>query len=486
MPTLRNGKSTATESSAANGHTKHASDKEQLVILGSGWAGYAVMQKVDRSRYHVTMSASRWSFPDIRSLGRGHRLICSLFLLPRSQPCRVLCLHTAPVGSCRWYQRLQQRRRAGAAVSRSGPSVFRKSGLLRQVLILFACTQEYHQAYARKVDFKRKTIECSPAIGSEIRKQELNRRIDDDSDDAIKPAVSYPGQKLYTIDYDKLIIAVGCGTATFGIEGAEAHSFMLKTADDAQKIRTRILECFEIASQPTLTAKERKDILHFAVVGGGPTGKLTSGRLVVFVARALTLPTGVEFAGELHDFLTGDLEKAYPSLRPLAQMYAESVAHKTDWRLTLPFYSTIYDVAPGVLQGFDKSLSEFAAEKFKRQGVAIKCESHITRVCEDHLEIEEEGDVPFGMLVWNTGLAANPFIDSIKDLKKDEKTHVCVLLPPPTLRSELISLSKPADHKPPQCHDREGRGLRRRLLPRRLQRVGEKGAAYRPECVLSS
>lgn len=89
-------------------------------------------------------------------------------------------------------------------------------------------------------------------------------------------------------------------------------------------------------------------------------------------------------------------------------------------------FSTIYDVAPGVLQGFDKSLSEFAAEKFKRQGVAVKGESHITRVHEGHLEIKEEGNVPFGMLVWATGLEANPFINSIKELKKDEKTHVYV------------------------------------------------------------
>lgn len=89
---------------------------------------------------------------------------------------------------------------------------------------------------------------------------------------------------------------------------------------------------------------------------------------------------------------------------------------------------TIYDVAPGVLQGFDKSLSEFAAEKFKRQGVAVKGESHITRVHEGHLEVKEEGDVPFGLLVWATGLEANPLIESITELKKDDQTHVCVCL----------------------------------------------------------
>lgn len=143
----------------------------------------------------------------------------------------------------------------------------------------------------------------------------------------------------------------------------------------------------------------------------------------------MTFFAGVEFAGELHDFLTRDLAAAYPDLRPEARMFVASsflAVSRTRADRPSPVSSTIYDVAPGVLQGFDKSLSEFAAEKFKRQGVAVKGESHITRVHEGHLEIKEEGKVPFGMLVWATGLEANPFINSIKELKKDEKSHVYV------------------------------------------------------------
>lgn len=31
--------------------------------------------------------------------------------------------------------------------------------------------------------------------------------------------------------------------------------------------------------------------------------------------------------------------------------------------------------------------------------------------------------VPFGLLVWSTGLAPNPLVESIAELKHDEKTH---------------------------------------------------------------
>lgn len=34
--------------------------------------------------------------------------------------------------------------------------------------------------------------------------------------------------------------------------------------------------------------------------------------------------------------------------------------------------------------------------------------------------------VPFGMCVWSTGLAANPLLSSITELKKHDKTGSCV------------------------------------------------------------
>ena len=38
------------------------------------------------------------------------------------------------------------------------------------------------------------------------------------------------------------------------------------------------------------------------------------------------------------------------------------------------------------------------------------------------LHVKEQGDVPFGLLVWSTGLAPNPLIESITEVKKDKRT----------------------------------------------------------------
>lgn len=55
-----------------------------------------------------------------------------------------------------------------------------------------------------------------------------------------------------------------------------------------------MINLFERASLPSISVEEKKKLLSFVVVGGGPTG--------------------VEFAAELHDFVHEDLCKLYPSL----------------------------------------------------------------------------------------------------------------------------------------------------------------------------
>ncbi|KAF3958778.1 hypothetical protein CMV_016350 [Castanea mollissima] len=59
--------------------------------------------------------------------------------------------------------------------------------------------------------------------------------------------------------------------------------------DDALGIRKKVIDAFEGASLPSISEEEKKRILHFVVVGGGPTG--------------------VEFAAELHDYVYDDLVK---------------------------------------------------------------------------------------------------------------------------------------------------------------------------------
>jgi NADH dehydrogenase FAD-containing subunit len=102
-------------------------------------------------------------------------------------------------------------------------------------------------------------------------------------------------------------------------------------------------------------------------------------------------PTGVEFAAELHDFVTEDMVRLYPDLADKVTM-------------------TVYDVASKILSSFDESLSEYAMNLFQRRGIKLKLQTKVAEVTKDHILLGDGTRVPYGMLVWSTGLTANPLI----------------------------------------------------------------------------
>jgi NADH dehydrogenase len=229
---------------------------------------------------------------------------------------------------------------------------------------------EFHQAWATDVDIARKVVRVQPHI----------------SDDVAVPGEEHH-QEAFEVPYDKLVLAVGCYSQTFGIEGVAEHACFLRDVGDARAIRLRTLQAFEKAALPTTSEAERRRLLHFAVVGGGPTG--------------------IEFAAELHDLVHEDLARLYPGL----------MQHVT---------ITIYDIAPKVLPMFDRRLADYATETFRRQGIRVKTEHHLECIRRDgdHLLIrmrEEPDEVAAGLVVWSTGLMQNPLVRKLvgRDLDLD-------------------------------------------------------------------
>lgn len=81
---------------------------------------------------------------------------------------------------------------------------------------------------------------------------------------------------------------------------------------------------------------------------------------------------------------------------------------------------TIYDVAPHILGMFDTALSQFAERHLKREGVTVRPNHVVQSVEPGVLHFKEGESVPFGLLVWATGLATNPFVGRMKGVAKED------------------------------------------------------------------
>ncbi|KAI5475806.1 NADH dehydrogenase [Pseudohyphozyma bogoriensis] len=175
------------------------------------------------------------------------------------------------------------------------------------------------------------------------------------------------------ISYDYLVYAVGAENNTFGIKGVPEHACFLKEIGDAEKIRTKLMDCIESAAFAGQSESEIARLLNFIVVGGGPTG--------------------VEYAAELHDFLVEDLANWYPDLADKINI-------------------TLIEALPNVLPMFSKQLIDFTMSTFKENKIDIKTKTMVKEVKDGLIVAQNEKkelvEYPYGLLVWATGNTARP------------------------------------------------------------------------------
>ena len=96
---------------------------------------------------------------------------------------------------------------------------------------------DYHffEASCEEIDTANQTVDCSP----------LNK-----------------GDPHFTLKYDKLVVAVGCDVNTFNIPGVKEHSYFMKELGDARRVRSKLIENFERASNPNTPVHLKEQLLH--------------------------------------------------------------------------------------------------------------------------------------------------------------------------------------------------------------------------------
>lgn len=81
---------------------------------------------------------------------------------------------------------------------------------------------------------------------------------------------------------------------------------------------------------------------------------------------------------------------------------------------------TVFDVAEKILSSFQTDLSEYATKKFQRSGIQIRTSTRITEVTPTHIILQDKTKVPYGCVVWATGLTATPLVKELKGVMKQD------------------------------------------------------------------
>jgi len=170
------------------------------------------------------------------------------------------------------------------------------------------------------------------------------------------------------VQYDYLVLATGSQSDYFGNASLALHAFGLKELGEGLALRNRVLARVE-ATQWVADAEERRMMLTFAIVGGGPTG--------------------VEMAGALSELIRLVLKKDYP-------------------KLDLGEVRVILLEAAGWLLGtFDPVLREAARRSLQKKGVDVMLNAKVAQVTEDSISLASGEVVPAGTIVWTAGVRAS-------------------------------------------------------------------------------
>ena len=167
--------------------------------------------------------------------------------------------------------------------------------------------------------------------------------------------------------YDYLILAAGATHNYFGNEQWEMRAPGLKTLSQATEIRRRIMTAFEKA-EVELDTEERKKLLTFVVVGGGPTG--------------------VELAGAIGEMTRYTLARDFRSIDP---------------KLTRII---LVEAGPRILASFDSSLSSLATRDLESLGVQVWTGSIVSDMNEENILVGKER-ISAATVLWAAGTRAS-------------------------------------------------------------------------------
>jgi NADH dehydrogenase/putative oxidoreductase len=170
------------------------------------------------------------------------------------------------------------------------------------------------------------------------------------------------------LGYDFLVLATGASHSYFGRDEWAPYAPGLKRVEDATEVRRRLLTAFERA-EATNDAIERRSLLNFLIVGGGPTG--------------------VELAGAIAELARFGMEKDFRHFDPAQARVV------------------LVQAAARLLPAFPEALSDKARAALERLGVEVRVNSRVEHIDAGGVTVSGER-IPARTVLWAAGVVASP------------------------------------------------------------------------------
>jgi NADH dehydrogenase len=170
------------------------------------------------------------------------------------------------------------------------------------------------------------------------------------------------------LTYDYLVVATGSQSDFFGNASLAKHAMGLKQMEEGLALRNRVLSRVE-ATQWIDDPERRRNMLTFAIVGGGPTG--------------------VEMAGALSELIRHVLKKDYPNL-DLGEVRV-----------------LLLEAGDSLLATFDPALREAARRSLQRKGVEVMLGARVADVTDHSIRLAGGEEIGAGTVVWTAGVRAS-------------------------------------------------------------------------------
>ncbi|MBP9762217.1 FAD-dependent oxidoreductase [Patescibacteria group bacterium] len=171
--------------------------------------------------------------------------------------------------------------------------------------------------------------------------------------------------KRSEIAYDQAVLATGSEANFFDIPGLKEASFALKRLSDIDRLINH-LETVLVTASKTWTDEDKRKLLSFLIVGGGPTG--------------------VELLGAMRERLRRIAENR--GLEDLLPLISITLVESNN----LLFY------------GFPEHLSQQSEQVLKQGGVDIRCGVRVTGVEKGVATLSDNSSLNYHTLIWAAGV----------------------------------------------------------------------------------